>query len=116
MRIRHLALSAVAVAAALSTGLSLASSHREAPFIATSPKVDATDFYMFRSYETGRSDYVTLIANYQPLQDAYGGPNYFKMDSNALYEIHVDNNGDAKEDITFQFRFNNTLANAGKGV
>jgi Domain of unknown function (DUF4331) len=93
----------------------LASSHREAPFITTSPKVDATDFYMFRSYEADRSDYVTLIANYVPLQDAYGGPNYFAMDPNALYEIHLDNNGDAKEDITFQFRFKNTLSNGGKG-
>jgi Domain of unknown function (DUF4331) len=90
-----------------------ASSHREAPFIATAPKVDATDFYMFRSYESGREDYVTVIANYQPLQDAYGGPNYFALDPNALYEIHIDNNGDAKEDITFQFRFQNTLNNGG---
>lgn len=90
-----------------------ASSHREAPFITTVPKADATDFYMFRSYETGRSDFVTLIANYQPLQDAYGGPNYFSMDPNALYEIHLDNNGDAVEDLTFQFRFRNTLAGGG---
>jgi len=97
-------------------GLAGASSHREAPFIGTAPKVDGTDFYMFRSYETGREDFVTLIANYQPLQDAYGGPNYFKMDPNALYEIHVDNNGDAKEDISFQFRFQNKLANGGNGV
>ena len=93
-----------------------ASSHREAPFITTSPKVDATDFYMFRSYEAGRADYVSLIANYVPLQDAYGGPNYFAMDPNALYEIHVDNNGDAKEDLSFQFRFKNTLANDGAGI
>ncbi len=93
-----------------------ASSHREAPFITTSPKVDGTDFYMFSSYETGRAGYVTMIANYQPLQDAYGGPNYFKLDPNALYEIHIDNNGDASEDLTFQFRVNNTLANNGKGV
>ena len=94
-------------------GLASASSHREAPFITTVPKVDATDFYMFRSYETGRSDFVTIIANYQPLQAPYGGPNYFAMDPNALYEIHVDNNGDAKEDLTFQFRFKNTLAGGG---
>ena len=73
------------------------------------PKVDGTDFYMFRSYEPGRAGYVTLIANYQPLQDPYGGPNYFSMDPNALYEIHIDNNGDASEDITFQFRFKNNL-------
>jgi Domain of unknown function (DUF4331) len=86
-----------------------ASSHREAPFISTAPKVDGTDFYMFNSYETGRGDYVTLLANYQPLQSPYGGPNYFKMDPNGLYEIHIDNNGDAREDITFQFRFRNKL-------
>jgi hypothetical protein len=90
-----------------------ASSHREAPFITTAPKVDGTDFYMFRSYEAGRSDYVTLIANYLPLQDAYGGPNYFALDPNAQYEIHIDNNGDAKEDISFQFRFRNALNNGG---
>jgi Domain of unknown function (DUF4331) len=86
-----------------------ASSHREAPSITTTPKVDGSDFYMFNSYEPGRSGFVTLIANYLPLQDAYGGPNYFKLDPNALYEIHIDNNGDGKEDITFQFRFTNTL-------
>ena len=89
-----------------------ASSHREAPFITRVPKADATDFYMFRSYEPGREQYVTLIANYVPLQDAYGGPNYFMMDSDALYEIHIDNNGDAREDLTFQFRFTNTFKNA----
>ncbi|HXD39081.1 MAG TPA: DUF4331 domain-containing protein [Ramlibacter sp.] len=111
-------LSLLAVAAACAAGPGLASSHREAPFITTSPKVDGTDFYMFRSYEGvaangtgGRSDFVTLIANYQPLQGPYGGPNYFSMDPNALYEIHIDNNGDAAEDITFQFRFNNKLNN-----
>ena len=101
------ALSLAAVCAAVGTSPAQASSHREAPSITLSPKVDGTDFYMFRSYEPGRADYVTMIANYQPLQDAYGGPNYFKMDPNALYEIHLDNNGDAKEDLTFQFRFQN---------
>ncbi len=66
---------------AMSIGTSaLASSHREAPFITKNPKVDGTDFYMFRSYESGRNGFVTIIANYQPLQDAYGGPNYFTMD------------------------------------
>jgi hypothetical protein len=87
-----------------------ASSHREAPFITTQPKVDGTDLYMFVSYEPSREGFVTLIANYLPLQDAYGGPNYFQLDPNALYEIHVDNDGDAREDVTFQFRFRNKLA------
>jgi hypothetical protein len=85
-----------------------ASSHREAPFLTNAPKVDGTDFYMFRSYEAGRQDYVTLLANYIPFQDPQGGPNFYQFDQNALYEIHIDSNGDAQEDITFQFRFKNT--------
>ena len=106
----------------------LASSHREAPFITGSPKVDGTDFYMFRSYEGiapngtgGRSGFVTLLANYQPFQDPQGGPNFYMFDPNALYEIHIDNNGDAVEDMSFQFRFTNTskatpLTIGGKSV
>jgi hypothetical protein len=97
-----------------SAGNVQASSHREAPFITTHPKVDGSDFYMFRSYEAGRSGYVTLIANYQPLQDPFGGPNYFFMDPHALYEIHIDNDGDGDEDLTFQFRFHD--ADAGLAV
>jgi len=99
----------VAAGAGLTAFPAQASSHREAPFITTQPKVDGTDFYMFSSYEPGRAGYVTLIANYLPLQAPYGGPNYFSLDPNGLYEIHIDNNGDAKEDLTFQFRFKNTL-------
>ena len=99
----------VAAALLAVTGGACASSHREAPFIATSPKVDASDFYMFNSYETGRAGYVTLVANYQPLQDGFDGPNYHAMDANALYEIHIDNVGDAKEHLTFQFRFQNNF-------
>ncbi|WP_372798425.1 DUF4331 domain-containing protein [Litorivivens sp.] len=95
---------AVAVPLLASLGVQ-ASSHREAPLITEMPKVDATDFYMFNSYESGREGFVTLVANYLPLQDAYGGPNYFTLANDALYEIHVDNDADAVEDITFQFRF-----------
>ncbi|WP_018404284.1 DUF4331 family protein [Marinobacter gelidimuriae] len=93
----------------MSAGLSHASSHREAPFITEVPKVDGTDFYMFRSYEPNREDFVTLIANYLPLQDAYDGPNYFDMDEDAVYEIHIDNSGNAQENLTFRFQFSNTL-------
>jgi uncharacterized protein DUF4331 len=106
------ALIAALVAAALALPCALpayGSSHREAPFIATQPQLDATDFYMFRSYEPGRQNYVTIVADYLPLQDPYGGPNYFKLDPNALYEIHISNDGGARENLTFQFRFQNTL-------
>ena len=97
--------------AALAAPFALASSHREAPFITKYPQADGTDFYLFRSYEPGREDYVTMIANYLPVQAAYGGPNYFPLDSQALYEIHVDNNGDSVEDLTFQFRFEDAFPN-----
>jgi hypothetical protein len=90
---------------------SSASSHREAPGITKKPKVDGTDFYMFRSYEPGREGFVTLVADYLPLQDPYGGPNYFALDPDARYEIKVDNDGDAREDLTFRFRFRNRNRN-----
>jgi hypothetical protein len=85
------------------------------------PQVDATDFYMFRSYEPGRTGYVTLVANYLPLQDPYGGPNYFKLDTTALYEIRIVNDGGAVENVTFQFQFqtrsdDNQLNVGGKNV
>ncbi len=101
--------SALAIGMTLALGASsYASSHREAPHITEMPKVDATDFYMFQSYEAGVNGMTTVIANYQPLQDAYGGPNYFTMDDEALYEIHIENSGDANEDMTFQFKFSRT--------
>ena len=84
-----------------------ASSHREAPGITEKPKVDGTDFYLFRSYEPGREAFVTFVADYIPLQDPYGGPNYFTLDPRARYEIKIDNDGDAREDVTFRFRFRN---------
>jgi hypothetical protein len=98
----------LAVLGASVAGGAMASSHREAPFISTRPSVDGTDFYMFNSYESGRAGYVTLIANYVPLQDPQGGPNYFALDDNALYEISVDNTGSGKANLTFQFRFTTT--------
>lgn len=91
-------------ACSLVAAAAFASSHREAPAIAGTPRIDCSDFYAFNSYETGREGYVTLIANYIPLQDAYGGPNYFTLDEHAVYEIHIDNDGDAIEDLTFQFK------------
>lgn len=98
----------LAVLTALSAGSALASSHREAPFVTGRPKVDASDFYMFNSYEAGRAGYVTLIANYLPLQDPAGGPNFFNLEDNALYEISIDNSGSGAAALTFQFRFTTT--------
>ena len=101
---------AVVMVALASTAMpALASSHREAPGITKTPKVDNTDVYAFQSYEPGRTGFTTLIANFQPGESPGDGPNYYTMDPDALYEIHIDNVGDAMEHLTFQFQFTNTL-------
>ena len=97
-------------------GAALASSHREAPFLSGQPQVDGTDLYMFRSYETNRQDFVTILANYQPFQDPQGGPNFYMFNPKALYEIHIDNVGDGVEHMTFQFQFQNTSKSTALNV
>lgn len=99
---------ALAVLTMFAGSTAMASSHREAPEITAHPKVDSTDFYMFRSYEPGREGFVTLIANYQPDQSPAGGPNFYMMEEEAVYSIHIDNTHDGMADQIFQFRFNNT--------
>jgi len=89
----------------------LASSHAEAPLISMDRFVDNTDTYAFRSVEAGREGFVTLIANYIPLQEPSGGPQWFRFDDTALYEIKIDNTGDGVEDVTYQFQFNTQIVN-----
>jgi hypothetical protein len=108
--LRTRALPALALTAALVwMGPLRASSHREAPLISQDPLADNTDLYAFVSPRN--PDRVTLIANFIPFEAPYGGPNFFKFDDNVLYEIMIDNDGDAVEDVTFQFRFKTRVAN-----
>lgn len=94
------------------TGLPvLAASHAEAPMISQDRYADNTDTYAFRSIEPGREGFVTLIANYIPLQEPSAGPNYFRFDDNVLYAIKIDNNGDGVEDITYEFQFVTQIVN-----
>ncbi len=86
-----------------------ASSHREAPLISQDPMADNTDLYAFVSPDQPNT--VTIIANYIPLESPAGGPNFPAFDDNVLYAIHVDNNGDAKEDLTYEFRFTTQTRN-----
>src|SRR4029078_9758608 len=90
---------------------SLAASQREARLIVADPLADNTDTYAFRSTEAGRSGFVTLIANWIPFQEPSGGPHFYKFDDTVLYEIKIDNTGDGKEDITYQFRFTSRFVN-----
>ncbi len=85
------------------------SSHREAPEISKDPVADNTDVYAFVSPDQPST--VTLIANFLPFQNPYGGPNFFEFGDDVLYEIHICNNGDGVADVTYQFRFTTTIRN-----
>lgn len=107
------AVAAVGLTGALAVGglgllggtASNASSHREAPQIASDPQADNTDTYAFVSPDNTKT--VTLLANWIPFQDPNGGPNFYPWATDARYNIKVDNDGDGVEDITYQWKFHN---------
>ena len=90
------------VALTLSTPL-VASSHREAPGLANDPAADITDLYTFKG-EQG-STHQAFVINVSPAYVPAAGPNWYRFDDDVLYELHIDNNGDAVEDVTYQFKF-----------
>src|SRR6201992_3788481 len=100
-----------------------ASSHREAPITALDHTADITDFYAFVSYD--HPDRVTFIMNVDPFLEPSNGPNYFPFDPNVIYSIKIDNNHDARADLTLNFRFQTQIrapqlftgfAGAGNGI
>src|ERR1044071_8535014 len=96
---------ALLLAAMIAIPAGFSANHREAPITALDHKADITDVYAFRSYEPGRSAFVTIIMSVDPFLEPANGPNWFPFDPDILYEIKIDNNNDALEDIVFQFRF-----------
>jgi len=100
------AATAVSGTALLAPGTSSASSHREAPLTAANPLADNTDVYAFVSPD--KPDRTTLIANWIPFQEPGGGPNFYPFGSAGYrYNVKIDNDGDAKPDITYRWKFKN---------
>lgn len=95
----------------LSPSMVTASSHREAPLIASDPTVDNTDVYAFVSPD--RSDSVTLVADWIPFEEPNGGPNFFSFSPDAYYDIHIDNTGTGRSDITYRWTFSNHYRSTG---
>lgn len=81
----------------------IASSHREAPLISNDPLADNTDLYAFRS--PCDTNNMVFIANYIPFEHPAGGPNWTTFGENIRYEIHIENDGTAGDDITYRFTF-----------
>src|SRR5919109_1281772 len=96
-------LTAALLAVPMSASLVGASSHREAPLISQDPAVDNTDVYAFVSPD--RPDSISLVGCWWPFEEPGGGPNFYRFADDAEYAMYVDNNGDAKSDATFIFKF-----------
>src|SRR5215218_6575254 len=110
MAMRKLSLLAAIVAAALvAAALSIGSSHREAPNTANDPTADDTDVYAFTAADAPGA--LTVVANWIPLEDPAGGPNFYRFDDRAEYYINVDNTGDGNWDVRYQFRFKTIFRN-----
>src|SRR4051794_21647422 len=108
--VRKLSLIAAIVAAALvAAALSIGSSHREAPNTANDPTADDTDVYAFKAVDKPGS--LTVVANWIPLEDPAGGPNFFNFDPKAHYYVNVDNTGDGRRDIRYEFQFKTHIRN-----
>src|SRR6476660_2723603 len=108
--VRRLSLFATLIAAALvAAALSFGSSHREAPNTSQDPTADDTDVYAFTADDT--PDKLTVVANWIPFEDPAGGPNFYRFDDRAKYYINIDNSGDGKPDLRYQFRFHTRVRN-----
>lgn len=88
-----------------------ASSHREAPLISQDPFADNTDTYVFVS--PNDPERLVLLASWIPFEGAEGGPNYFEWGRDVLYDIHVDNDGDAIADFTYTLSSEVEISNPG---
>ena len=102
-RSRAAALTGALLIAATSAGGVLASSHREAPLISGDPAADNTDVYAFLN--PTNPNRLVVIANYTPMEEPAGGPNFYPFDPSVRYEIRIDNNGDGDADVSYDFRF-----------
>src|SRR3954449_1428461 len=108
---RRIAPAAVAalVAIGIAVPLSIGSSHREAPLTSIDPTADDTDVYAFTADDT--PDKLTVVANWIPFEDPAGGPNFYRFDDRAKYYINIDNSGDGRPDVRYQFRFHTKVHN-----
>jgi hypothetical protein len=102
-------LAAVVVAAAIAVPLGVGSSHREAPNTSIDPTADDTDVYAFSANDAPGA--LTVVANWIPFEDPAGGPNFYRFDDRAHYYINIDNTGDGKADVRYEFKFKTKIRN-----
>src|SRR5881227_2914869 len=106
---RRIAIVAALIAAAIAVPLSFGSSHREAPLTSIDPTADDTDLYAYTANDAPGA--LTVVANWIPFEDPAGGPNFYRFDDRAHYYINIDNTGDGKYDIRYEFKFRTKIRN-----
>jgi hypothetical protein len=106
---RFAILAAVVAAAAIAVPLGFGSSHREAPNTSIDPTADDTDVYAFTANDAPGA--LTVVANWIPFEDPAGGPNFYRFDDRAHYYVNIDNTGDGKADVRYEFKFKTKVRN-----
>jgi hypothetical protein len=96
------AISGLTLAAA---GVAQASSHREAPEIADDPAADNTDVY---AWVNQAHDKMYVVANWIPLEEPSGGPNFHKFSDDVRYEINLTRGPTAETQISYRITFETT--------
>jgi len=92
---------AVGIAASVGgIGTLLASDHQDTPEVELNPRMDINDVYAFPS-ATSADRIVLVMTTSSPI----AGQNA-SFDPNLLYQLKIDNGGDANEDLVFQITFN----------
>jgi hypothetical protein len=101
----------ICAAALLVSAAASAASHRNGPMLLEDQTANLNDFYIFRSWEPGRSNYVVMSMSAQGFQNPDNGPSYYKFSDSVLYRINVNNARglDGNPDMQIDFQFNTTL-------
>lgn len=99
------------LALVLLAGSTFAASHRNGPLLLEDQTANLNDFYMFRSYETGKSDRLVMSMSAQGFQNPDNGPSYYKFSDSVLYRFNINNQRglDGNPDMVVDFVFNTTL-------
>ena len=97
------------VGTAALASLVIASDHMDTPFVEFNPRYDVNDVYAFPGSSADRI--VLVLGTSSPLTPAGTRTAAFGDQSEILYQLKVDNTGDAREDVVFQFTFSGPPGN-----
>lgn len=91
------------VATAALAGAVIASDHQDTPIVEFNPRYDVNDVYAFPGSSPDRI--ALVLGTSSPLTPAGTRTAAFGDKNEVLYQLKIDNTGDAREDLVFQFTF-----------